>query len=663
MITVTGLAGGIAQAADVSATVSEVDYNLTANETLSTAKTLQNSFTLNGDGTDVADKGLTLAANLGTTAGADVEINDLKLAGTGSLNNASGATMRINNSLVDVDLNNAGILMSDPTTYTGTVTNSGFASFDADTFTGTAVLANSGTASLANGVTFETGATITGAGTTSLAGGVMHFNDTANTNTINVASGANFDGTIIGGAINTQNGMMDVIAGAINGMDVALDVNTTAGTSDTFAGVTSSTITSLNVSGAYGTTNTAEVTVDSGLSLDSDAVINGGYYTKVVQDGAKLVFSDKLINESGLYSRLGSWTGGNYIKANVDMANAADADHLTVGQALQALDTAVNGKQAAIVDSATIAANTSGGFDVVAGSIGATQLAANSVASTNIINRTIVNADIATGTITTDRLANQNVSQFINNAGYQNATQVSDAITTALANGTDAYQTASQVNTTVGGAITNALGDGGAVANAIAAATTMTDDGNPGTSLYNNFAEGVSVTNAIASIDAAIGTTTTGAHVLATNSVGQNINALDTALSTAEANIDANTAAIATLNAGEDVAGSVRNIIKSYAFAGAEGAYEYAEKLVDTLDENLSAGIASAVALSSVAVSDVRRGEMSVGAGYGYFNGQSAAAFGAAMGISNRWSVNAGAGVSGYDVSFRAGTNYKFKLF
>jgi len=33
------------------------------------------------------------------------------------------------------------------------------------------------------------------------------------------------------------------------------------------------------------------------------------------------------------------------------------------------------------------------------------------------------------------------------------------------------------------------------------------------------------------------------------------------------------------------------------------------------------------------------------------------------MGLSNRWSVNAGAGVSGYDVSFRAGTNYKFKLF
>ena len=62
-------------------------------------------------------------------------------------------------------------------------------------------------------------------------------------------------------------------------------------------------------------------------------------------------------------------------------------------------------------------------------------------------------------------------------------------------------------------------------------------------------------------------------------------------------------------------------------------------------------------------MSDVNRGEVSVGAGYGYYNGRSAAAFGAAMGLTNRWSVNAGAGVSDADVSFRAGTNYKFKLF
>ena len=89
----------------------------------------------------------------------------------------------------------------------------------------------------------------------------------------------------------------------------------------------------------------------------------------------------------------------------------------------------------------------------------------------------------------------------------------------------------------------------------------------------------------------------------------------------------------------------------------------YTDKKIDKLDKDLSAGIASSVALSSVAVSGVERGEVSVGAGYGNYNSQSAVAFGAAMGLTNNWSVNVGAGISDADVAFRAGTNYKFKLF
>lgn len=86
---------------------------------------------------------------------------------------------------------------------------------------------------------------------------------------------------------------------------------------------------------------------------------------------------------------------------------------------------------------------------------------------------------------------------------------------------------------------------------------------------------------------------------------------------------------------------------------------------IDDVEKDMSAGVASAVALSSVAVSGVKKGEASVGGGYGYYNGESAIAFGAAMGLTNNWSVNAGAGMgtSGSNVSFRAGTNYKFKLF
>ena len=92
----------------------------------------------------------------------------------------------------------------------------------------------------------------------------------------------------------------------------------------------------------------------------------------------------------------------------------------------------------------------------------------------------------------------------------------------------------------------------------------------------------------------------------------------------------------------------------------------YTDAKVDTLEKNVSGGIAAATALSAVEVSNVKRGEMSVGGGYGYYNGQSAGAFGMAMGLSDNWSVNAGAGIASGDetqVAFRAGTNYKFKLF
>ena len=109
------------------------------------------------------------------------------------------------------------------------------------------------------------------------------------------------------------------------------------------------------------------------------------------------------------------------------------------------------------------------------------------------------------------------------------------------------------------------------------------------------------------------------------------------------------------------------NTAKAYADAGNELAINqskaYTDERIEKLDKDLSAGVASAVALSSVSVSGVKKGEVSVGGGYGYFNGQSAAALGAAMGLSDRWSINAGAGLSSSDVSFRAGTNYKFKLF
>lgn len=128
---------------------------------------------------------------------------------------------------------------------------------------------------------------------------------------------------------------------------------------------------------------------------------------------------------------------------------------------------------------------------------------------------------------------------------------------------------------------------------------------------------------------------------------------------------------VETLNSAKEYADTqdalTLNNAKAYtnerAALSLAAANAYTDKKIDKLDKDLSAGIASSVALSSVAVSGVQRGEVSVGAGYGNYNSQSAVAFGAAMGLTNNWSVNVGAGVSDADVAFRAGTNYKFKLF
>ena len=169
--------------------------------------------------------------------------------------------------------------------------------------------------------------------------------------------------------------------------------------------------------------------------------------------------------------------------------------------------------------------------------------------------------------------------------------------------------------------------------------------------------------------------------------------ALDGRLTTAESGVSANAEAIAnektarenadsaireefaaadidTLNSANSYTDSALGAAKAFANAGdaltLKQANAYTNKKVDTLEKNVSGGVAAATALSAVSVSNVGKGEVSVGGGLGYYNSQSAVAFGAAMGLSDRWSVNAGAGIATGDktqVSFRAGTNYKFKLF
>lgn len=111
---------------------------------------------------------------------------------------------------------------------------------------------------------------------------------------------------------------------------------------------------------------------------------------------------------------------------------------------------------------------------------------------------------------------------------------------------------------------------------------------------------------------------------------------------------------------------AIRNDFAAADAATLARANAYTDQKVDSLEKNVSGGVAAATALSAVAVSNVGKGEVSFGGGYGYYNNQSAVALGAAMGLTNRWSVNVGAGLATGDktqMALRAGTNYKFKLF
>lgn len=285
-------------------------------------------------------------------------------------------------------------------------------------------------------------------------------------------------------------------------------------------------------------------------------------------------------------------------------------------------------------------------------------------------NKTI-DADVNTITnLEVDNFKDGVVSQSIGTTGSENKLVSEKAVRDAINERTTMGSTAGSnyaASATVVQAIETIDQNMGKIDGLVTAQTATTTSS--GLAYNGNLAHGsATVEHHLSSLDASIGDmrgfATENNYATDTESVAANLVALDGQLKTT-------TDAVDTLaNGDENTVGSVRNIAKSYFDLAAQSdaltlsaANAYTDKRIEKLDQDLSAGIASAVALSSVAVSDVRRGELSVGAGYGYFNGQSAGAFGAAMGISNRWSVNAGAGISGYDVSFRAGTNYKFKLF
>ena len=237
-------------------------------------------------------------------------------------------------------------------------------------------------------------------------------------------------------------------------------------------------------------------------------------------------------------------------------------------------------------------------------------------------------------------------------------TKVSDAVSMGAVDGAN-YA----ANTTVVDAVKSIDTNMGTIHGLVADANATTTSN--GRAYKGNLAVGTTVEDHLLALDSAIGDRRTldGDHVDGTKSVAENLQSLNDGIeaeATARQNADAalqtainniNTASVAAVDALDN-----RVTANTNAIAGLD-------KKVDDMNKDLSAGIAGVAALSSVEVSNVKKGEMSVGGGYGYFNGESAVAVGAAMGLTDNWSVNAGAGISGNQTAFRAGTNYKFKLF
>ena len=91
--------------------------------------------------------------------------------------------------------------------------------------------------------------------------------------------------------------------------------------------------------------NAANTSLTTTGTFDDSVSVEGlNYYTKKELSGDKktLTFSDKLVNESGVYNQIGTWTGGTYIGTNADLTNAATGTtYQTAGQALAHLDSQI----------------------------------------------------------------------------------------------------------------------------------------------------------------------------------------------------------------------------------------------------------------------------------------------------------------------------------
>ena len=416
----------------------------------------------------------------------------------------------------------------------------------------------------------------------------------------------------------------------------------------------------------------AEVTITNGAA---DTTFDGSLYSFELDNGNKFTLSadgTQLLDENGSVATPGA---GTEMETKFNEAQAAyTADKAAV--------------DAAVADTGAKWTTEQANFDN-----------AEKVFNDDSAKITELDGFFATVGDATDAYADAQAKQQVakdayaeNNALYQAAKEIydapiletitdgaNDAIDSALAQGgairSELDQKVSQSDAEAIFAekqqwVDNTLGIESAKSDAVADALTGEIAGNETT-----------FSGAINAIDDAVSKNTSdiAANKTAIETNATNIAANKTAIESevarataAEAELDGkialNTAAIESEVANR-IAGDEMTLSAAKAYADAKNtmslksAYDYTDKKVDALEEELSAGIASAAAMSSVAVSNVAKGEVSVGGGYGYYNSQSAVALGAAMGLTDNWSVNAAAGLSDSNVTFHAGTNYKFKLF
>jgi len=548
-----------------------------------------------------AEEKIALNNELAVAEGTALTLKDANFTGTGALKINAGAETAVEDSTVDVAMNNSGettvtrstlakkvtntgkmtvlhsdvgdvdnygAYVSDPTTYTGTFTNVGAASFDADTFTSTAVLDNSNLANLTGGVTFAPGAKITGTGTTNLLSGTTHFNNTESSNTINLAKNADFDGTLVNGAkLSTQNSSIDAVSGSVSGGDLYVDAKLgTTNIIDSFAGNTG-TIKEINILGTeYGTADSVELTI-GGADLDSNVQINGmNYYTDVKKQGNKLVFSDKLINRSTLDADLGKFATAG--EAVVHGANITDGTVALDKLATLDLSQFNNTNSGFITKSVDDLANYTTTSDLNT----ALGLKANA-------------ADVYTKTATDDLLAGKiDTSAIAGDVTIGGDTETSAAqvmSTKAFQNSIGGFLDSQNTWGSVQG-----FNEGIKIADA-KNITFKVDGGSDQTlsaadvATFKGYA--TSKQDALSEAQlAAVNSGITGDLVTSYNSVVSAVNNETTGLAATRTLASNNQTAINTLNGDEGAAGSVKTIAKGYA----DGAKTYAKDYADTLASN-----------------------------------------------------------------------------